>query len=99
MFRFLTRIAGFLLLAGGFAQVVIDGARSIAGGSPSAAGLSSLIDFLAPGRAQHLLESSSGLAGAVLKLALSAPSAIVLTGLAAALLVLASPVRREANAP
>ena len=31
MFRFLARIAGFLILAAGFAAMVIDGTRSIAG--------------------------------------------------------------------
>lgn len=50
MIRLLFRILGLVVLAGGFAQFVVDGTRSIAGGALTWTALSGLIESAAPGR-------------------------------------------------
>lgn len=54
MIRFLFRLAGFLLLAGGFVSVVIDGTRSIAASGLRVTRLGETLEFLAPGKLAQL---------------------------------------------
>jgi hypothetical protein len=87
MLKFLSRVAGFGLLVAAFAQVVVDGARSIAGGSLSLTPLGALVETLAPGRWEswgaRFGETAPGLwrllsgAPAVLALALAAIAALL----------------------
>jgi hypothetical protein len=49
MIRLFARSLGFLLLAGGFAQLVVDGTRSIAAGAVLWTPLAALIEAAAPG--------------------------------------------------
>jgi hypothetical protein len=48
MFRMLFRIIGFFMLAAAFADLVVDGTRSIAGGALSLTPLDKTIAWLAP---------------------------------------------------
>ncbi len=57
MFRFFFRSVGFLLLAGAFAALVIDGTRSIASGMLSWTPLGQTIAWLAPNEVQALKPS------------------------------------------
>ncbi|MBL8587009.1 MAG: hypothetical protein JNK46_00630 [Methylobacteriaceae bacterium] len=50
MIRLFARSLGFVLLAGGFAQLVVDGTRSIAAGALLWTPLGALIEAAAPGR-------------------------------------------------
>jgi hypothetical protein len=54
MLRFFFRVVGFLLLAGAFAALVIDGTRSIAGGMLSLTPLGKTIAWLAPEKFERL---------------------------------------------
>ena len=54
MLRFLFRVGGGLALAGAFSQIVVDGARWIAGGSLSLTPLVDLLTAVAPGRIEAL---------------------------------------------
>ena len=48
MLRFLVRALGLLLLAAGFAALIVDGTRSIAASSPSIARFGDLCSYLFP---------------------------------------------------
>jgi hypothetical protein len=50
MLRFLVRFAGLLLLAGGFAALIVDGTRSIAAGSIQQSLLGQTIQYIAPAK-------------------------------------------------
>ncbi len=50
MLRFLVRFAGLLLLAGGFAALIVDGTRSIAAGSIEQARLGQTIQYIVPAK-------------------------------------------------
>lgn len=94
MIRFLFRLLGFLILAGGFVALVIDGTRAIASGkiafTPAAASWGSVSpDTLASAR------SFAGEAGApALDLALAQPTCLVL-GVVGVLLMLIGRRRRR----
>ena len=60
MIRLLFRFFGLLLLAGGFAQFVVDGTRSIAAGDLLWAPLGALIEAAAPGRLEALAPHIAG---------------------------------------
>ncbi len=62
MLRILVRIAGVLLLAGGFAALVADGARSLAGGSLYVTTLAGILQATRPEVRQEL-EVSLGSVG------------------------------------
>ncbi|MGA3301855.1 MAG: hypothetical protein ABSC72_01040 [Methylovirgula sp.] len=59
MFRLLARTIGLFLLAGAFAALVIDGTRSIAGGSLSLTSLATTIGWIAPDKVAGLKPSIS----------------------------------------
>ena len=97
MLRFLARILGFLLMAGGFVALVYDGARSIANNGPRVTTLSELLFTLFKDRAGALQASVEGVAPwlwnlLVLPLTL-APAAVIGLALGAALLWLGQPGR------
>jgi hypothetical protein len=50
MLRFLARFAGLLLLAGGFAALIVDGTRSIAAGMIELTSLGQTIQYIAPAK-------------------------------------------------
>lgn len=96
MFRILTRLVGYLLLAGAFVTLVVDGTRSIAASTPTMLRLSDGLDRLAP-KAQAALQAALQQASPVLwdPLALrlmAVPLAVALLGLGI-LLVLAAAER------
>ena len=89
MFRFLARLLGFLLMAGGFVALVYDGARSIANNGLRVTTLSELLFTLFKDRAGVLQASIEGVApwlwnALVLPLTL-APASLIGLGLGAAL--------------
>ncbi|GEP09086.1 PetM family of cytochrome b6f complex subunit 7 [Methylobacterium gnaphalii] len=94
---FLSRALGLLLLAGGFVQIVYDGARSIANNTLRITTLSELLFALFKDKANALQGSIEGVApwlwqALVLPLTL-APAAVVLLLIGAALLWLGQPGR------
>ncbi len=97
MFRFLARLLGFLLMAGGFVALVYDGARSIANNGLRVTTLSELLFTLFKDRAGALQAGIEGPApwlwnALVLPLTL-APASLIGLGLGAALLWLGQPGR------
>ncbi|WP_375463565.1 PetM family of cytochrome b6f complex subunit 7 [uncultured Methylobacterium sp.] len=97
MFRFLSRLLGFLLLAAGFVALVYDGARSVANNGLRITPLSELLFTLFKDRASALQGTVEGAApwlwsALVLPLTL-APAALLGLGLGAALLWLGQPAR------
>ena len=97
MFRFLCRLLGFVLLAGGFVALVYDGARSIANNGLRITPLSELLFTLFKDRASALQGTVEGVAPwlwnlLVLPLTL-APASLLGLGLGAALLWLGQPAR------
>ena len=97
MFRFLARLLGFLLMAGGFVALVYDGARSIANNGLRMTPLSELISTLFKDKAGALQTGVEGAAPwlwhlLVLPLTL-APVSIIGLALGAVLLWLGQPGR------
>ena len=97
MLRFLARILGFLLMAGGFVALVYDGARSIANNGLRVTTLSEVLFTLFKDRAGALQASVEGVAPLlwnllVLPLTL-APASVIGLALGAALLWLGQPGR------
>lgn len=87
-------MGGVLALAGAFSQIVVDGARWIAGGRLSLTPLSDVLAAAAPGRLEALgarLDAAAPWARAILGLGLEAPAFLALAGLAALLLIVARP--------
>ena len=96
MLRFLVRIGGGLALAGAFSQIVVDGARWIAGGSLSLTPLVDLLTAAAPGRIEALgakLDVAAPWAAGIMQLGLATPAFAALALLAAILLAVARPSR------
>ena len=61
MVRFLSFVLVLILMAGGFALAVVDGARSIAAGQPIFMSLQAMLNILAPGllsRMQAYMDSA-----------------------------------------
>ena len=100
MIRLALRLAGLLLLAGGFAQLVVDGARSLAAGAVSLAPMSALVEAAAPGRLAVWGPKVGGVSAflwdPVLTGVLAAPGFVVLALAGCALLLLARQ-RRDAS--
>lgn len=98
MLRFFIRFAGLVLLAGGFAALIIDGTRSLAGGDLRVIPLGSAAADLFPLQMKAwqaaLDRQLPHLAGPVVALLLMAPLSLTLTGLGA-LLIAASRKRRR----
>ncbi len=97
MFRFLARILGFLLMAGGFFALVYDGARSIANDGLRVTSLSEVLFTVFKDRAGALQAGIEGVAPwlwnlLVLPLTL-APASLIGLGLGLALLRLGQPAR------
>lgn len=97
MFRFLGRLLGFPLMAGGFVALVYDGARSIANNGLRMTSLSEVLFALFKDKAGALQASVEGVAPwlwnlLVLPLTL-APAALIGLGLGAVLLWLGQPGR------
>lgn len=102
MLRFLLRLAAGLALAGSFAQVVVDGARWIAGGRLALTPLEDLLTTAAPGRVEALagaLEAASPWASRVLGAVLATPAFVDLAALAVLLLLAANPAREDLDEP
>jgi hypothetical protein len=100
MLRFFTRILGLLLLAGGFSALVVDGTRTIAGGSLIVTTLREGANELFPQRLQALQGWVEQHLGAwawdpATVLLLHLPISVTL-GALGALLILASQTQREA---
>lgn len=97
MFRFLARVLGFLLMAGGFVALVYDGARSIANNGLRMTSLADLSATLFKDKAGALQGSVEGAAPwlwHILGLPLTlAPASLIGLGLGAALLWLGQPGR------
>jgi hypothetical protein len=97
MFRFLARVLGFLLMAGGFVALVYDGARSIANNGLRVTSLSDVIATLFKDKAGALQGSVEGAAPwlwHILGLPLTlAPASLIGLGLGAVLLWLGQPGR------
>jgi hypothetical protein len=100
MIRLALRLAGLLLLAGGFAELVVDGARSLAAGAVSLAPMSALVEAALPGRLAVWGRTIAGVSAVlwdpVLTGVLAAPAFAVLALAGCALLLLARP-RRDAS--
>lgn len=97
MLRFLSRLLGFLCLAGGFVALVYDGARSIANNGLRVTSLSDVLLTLFKDKAAGLQATVQGVAPwlwdlAVLPLTL-APASLIGLVLGAALLWLGQPPR------
>jgi hypothetical protein len=93
MLRFFIRILGLLLLAGGFSALVVDGTRTIAGGSPVVTTLLESATQLFPQRLeayQAWVEQRLGAWGwdPAMILLLHLPVSVTLGGLGAALILL-----------
>lgn len=100
MLRFLLRVGGGVALAGAFAQVVIDGARWIAGGRVALTPLADLLTAAAPGRVEALgawLDAAAPWASGLTRTALATPAFAALAALAALLLWIARPPRDVAD--
>lgn len=83
MLRLLIRLAGIVLLGGGFAALVVDGARSLAGGSFYIITLASVLQALKPAAwAQIEASLGSALSGGLLHLlgAIPLSAALCLAG-------------------
>ena len=97
MLRFLARVLGFLLMAGGFVALVYDGARSIANNGLRVTPLSDVIATLFKDKAGALQGSVEGAAPwlwHILGLPLTlAPASLIGLGLGAVLLWLGQPGR------
>jgi hypothetical protein len=97
MLKFLLKSAGFFTLAGAFAQVVVDGARSVAGGAVLLTPLGALVEAAAPGRAaawRGALSAFSPSAGTLASATLGIlPAGLALALVASLLLLLARPRR------
>ena len=102
MIRLLFRILGLVALAGGFAQFVVDGARSIAAGAPVWTSLGGLIEAAAPGRLEAIGPRIASQLHPLLwdplaTTLLAAPACLVLALLGGALLLLGA--RRADDSP
>lgn len=96
MLRFLFRMGGVLALAAAFSQIVVDGARWIAGGRLSLTPLADVAAAAAPGRIEALaarLDASAPWARLLLRVGLETPAFLALAALAAALLIIARPAQ------
>ncbi|ATQ68726.1 MULTISPECIES: hypothetical protein [Methylosinus] len=95
MLRLLIRFAGLLLLAGGFAALIVDGTRSLAGGDLRIVplGVATIELFPLQTKAWQAAAERS-LWGPLFELLLRAPLSLTLTGLGA-LLIAASRKRRR----
>jgi hypothetical protein len=95
MLRLLIRFAGLLLLAGGFAALIVDGTRSLAGGDLRVVPLGAAAVELFPAQMRAWQAAADGqLWRPVLSALLLAPLSLTLTGLGA-LLIAASRKRRR----
>jgi hypothetical protein len=95
MLRLLIRFAGLLLLAGGFAALIVDGTRSLAGGDLRVVPLGAAAVELFPVQMRAWQASADGqMWRPVLSALLLAPLSLTLTGLGA-LLIAASRKRRR----
>lgn len=96
MLRILVRIAGVMLLAGGFAALVVDGARSLAGGSLYVTTLAGILQAARP-EARQELEISLGSFGSsvVFYLLMVVPFSLALCAAGGALFVVSHKERAK----
>lgn len=90
-----------MALAGAFAQIVVDGARWIAGGKLSLTPLADVVAAAAPGRIEAMgarLSAAAPWALETLRMGLAAPAFAALALVAAALLLAARPTPTPADA-
>ncbi len=91
MLRLLTRLIGLLFLAGGFIALIIDGTRSIAGGSLFVTtlrrGLAEVFPALYNGVQASIAAKSAFLWDPVMTTLMLAPVSVALGGLGALLIV------------
>ena len=96
MIRYLLRLTGFVMLAAGAAQIIVDGTRSIAASAVLPTSLAQTLTWLFPMRfpiwqTQVTQSLPPWLADPALTQALLVPTALILIGLGAVLLLLARP--------
>jgi hypothetical protein len=100
MLRLLIRFAGLILLAGGFAALIVDGTRSLAGGDLRVIPLGIAAVDLFPAQMTAWQAAAErqlwGPAGALL---LRAPLSLTLTGLGALLIATSRKRRRPIDFP
>ena len=94
MIRFCLRLIGLLLLAGGFAALVVDGTRAIAAGIWRFSSIATTLDALSPEADANLLRHLPGASRVAAEAALKgSPTCIVLGALG--LLLFAITLRRS----
>lgn len=93
MIRFLFRLLGFLILAGGFVALVIDGTRAIASGKLDFTSAVTTWTAFSPGTLASVREALGGAGAPVLDLVIAQPTCLLL-GLAGLLLMLIGRRRR-----
>jgi hypothetical protein len=100
MLRFLIRFLGLMLLAGGFAALIVDGTRTLAGGELRVTPLSKSVHDLFPAKMQALqasIEQHAPLWDPVVSTLLLAPVSLTLTGLGALFIALSQKRRRPSD--
>jgi|GEM_PF-3894518 len=88
MVRFLFFVLVLILMAGGFALAVVDGARSIAAGQPVFMSLHAMLNILAPGLLSHMQAYMDSVFGSLAAFIMDLPAFCILWALGGALWLL-----------